>query len=103
MFRLRTSGPQDAQIVLACIEGRLLPILGDEDRGLPIAATDLTRPERFKTGSRPEDVYRTLMTGLTGTPMPSYGDSLEPDQAWDIAYYVLSLSNNRRRTSEAAR
>ena len=30
MFRLRTSGPQDAQIVLARIEGRLLPILGDE-------------------------------------------------------------------------
>jgi hypothetical protein len=30
MFRLRASGPQDAQIVLARIEGRLLPILGDE-------------------------------------------------------------------------
>jgi len=30
MFRLRTSGPQDTQIVLARIEGRLLPILGDE-------------------------------------------------------------------------
>jgi len=30
MFRLRTSGPHDAQIVLARIEGRLLPILGDE-------------------------------------------------------------------------
>ena len=30
MFRLRTSGPQDAQTVLARIEGRLLPILGDE-------------------------------------------------------------------------
>lgn len=30
MFRLRTSGPQDAQIVLARIELRLLPILGDE-------------------------------------------------------------------------
>lgn len=72
-----------------------------DNRDLPIAATDLTRPERFKTGSRPEDIYRTLMTGLAGTPMPSYGDSLEPDQAWDLAYYVLSLSNNRRRTSEA--
>ncbi len=30
IFRLRTSGPQDAEIVLARIEGRLLPTLGDE-------------------------------------------------------------------------
>jgi mono/diheme cytochrome c family protein len=83
-------------------DGPSAPTLKD-NQDLPIAATDLTRPERFKTGSRPEDVYRTLMTGLAGTPMPSYGDSLEPDQAWDLAYYVLSLSNNRRRTSEAVR
>jgi len=83
-------------------DGPSAPTLRD-NRDLPIAATDLTRPQRFKTGSRPEDIYRTLMTGLAGTPMPSYGDSLEPDQAWDLAYYVLSLSNNRRRTSEAVR
>ena len=37
----------------------------------------------------------TLMTGLGGTPMPSYADALEPDQAWDVVYYVLSLSNDR--------
>ncbi len=72
-----------------------------DNRDLPIAATDLTRPERFKSGGRPEDVYRTLMTGLAGTPMPSYADSLEPDQAWDLVYYVLSLSNERRRAVDA--
>src|SRR5437660_114705 len=66
----------------------------------PIAATDLTRPERFKNGARPEDVYRTLVTGLAGTPMPSYGDSLEPDQLWDLVHYVLSLSHGGR-TAEA--
>lgn len=47
---------------------------------------------RFKNGATPSDTYRTLMTGLSGTPMPSCGDALEPDQAWDLAYYVLSLS-----------
>jgi mono/diheme cytochrome c family protein len=73
-----------------------------DNRELPIAATDLTRPERFKSGSRPEDVYRTLVTGLAGTPMPSYGDSLEPDQTWDLVYYVLSLSRDGRRTAGAA-
>ena len=74
-------------------DGPSAPTLKD-NRELPIAATDLTRPERFKGGSRPEDVYRTLMTGLSGTPMPSYGDSLEPDQSWDLVYYVLSLSRD---------
>lgn len=80
-------------------DGSSAPTLKD-NRDLPIAATDLTRPERFKNGARPEDVYRTLVTGLAGTPMPSYGDSLEPDQAWDLAYYVLSLSRGGR-TAEA--
>lgn len=35
------------------------------------------------------------MTGLAGTPMPSYGDSLEVEQAWDLVFYVLSLSGAR--------
>jgi len=63
-----------------------------DDLQLPIQATDLTRPRRFKNGRRPEDVYRTLMTGFAGTPMPSYADALEPEQAWDLVFYVLSLS-----------
>jgi mono/diheme cytochrome c family protein len=71
-------------------DGPSAPTLKDA-RQLPIAATDLTQPSRFKAGSTPADVYRTLMTGLAGTPMPSYGDALEPDQAWDLVYYVLSL------------
>jgi cytochrome c oxidase cbb3-type subunit 2 len=50
----------------------------------------------FKGGSRPVDVYRTFMTGLDGTPMPSYADSLptEPDR-WALVYYVLSLRRER--------
>jgi mono/diheme cytochrome c family protein len=81
-------------------DGPSAPTLKDE-KELSIAATDLRRASRFKNGGRPEDVYRTLMTGFAGTPMPSYGDALEPDQAWDLAYYVLSLSNNRRRAVDA--
>jgi mono/diheme cytochrome c family protein len=81
-------------------DGPSAPTLKDS-KELPIAATDLTRPRRFKNGARPEDVYRTLMTGLSGTPMPSYGDSLEPEQAWDLVYYVLSLPGDEGRTAEA--
>src|SRR2546425_5752633 len=83
-------------------DGPSAPTLKD-NRNLPIAATDLTRPERFKNGARPEDVYRTLVTGLAGTPMPSYADSLEPDQAWDLVFYVLSLSRGGRTTEAGFR
>jgi mono/diheme cytochrome c family protein len=83
-------------------DGPSAPTLKD-NRDLPIAATDLTRPERFKNGGRPEDVYRTLVTGLAGTPMPSYADSLEPEQVWDLVYYMLSLSRGGQRAAGAAR
>ncbi len=77
-------------------DGPSVPTLKD-DAGWPIAATDLTRPARFKNGARPQDVYQTLRTGFAGTPMPSYADSLEPEQTWDLVYYVLSLSSEGRR------
>ena len=83
-------------------DGPSAPTLKDGHE-LPIVATDLTRPTRFKNGRRPEDVYRTLVTGLAGTPMPSYADSLEPEQAWDLVFYVLSLSKGGPRAAEAAR
>ena len=69
---------------------------------MPITPTDLTSPTRFKNGATPHDLYRTLMTGLAGTPMPSYADSLEPEQAWDLVFYVLSLSENGQRATTAA-
>ncbi len=83
-------------------DGPSAPTLKD-NRNLLIAATDMTRPERFKNGARPEDVYRTLVTGLAGTPMPSYADSLEPDQIWELVFYVLSFSSNGPRAEKATR
>lgn len=63
--------------------------------GLRIFATDLTRPLSFKNGSSPQDLVRTLMTGLDGTPMPSYAVQLtgKEDEAWYLAQYLLSLSS----------
>jgi len=53
----------------------------------------------LKGGAAPVDVYRTFMTGLNGTAMPSYGDVFaEPDgeairkgDAWHLVSYILSL------------
>jgi cytochrome c oxidase cbb3-type subunit 2 len=38
------------------------------------------------------DIFRTMTTGLSGTPMPSYRDSLPEEDRWALAYYVLALS-----------
>jgi hypothetical protein len=29
------------------------------------------------------DLYRIFMTGLDGTPMPSFADVIQPNDAWD--------------------
>jgi cytochrome c oxidase cbb3-type subunit 2 len=53
--------------------------------------TNLTqRP--LKGGSSPTDLYRTLSTGLNGTPMPSYGDVLSEEELWALVAYVDSLA-----------
>lgn len=63
-----------------------------DDWGDRILPTDFTAGV-FKVGPRPEDIFRTFMTGLNGTPMPSYKDFLpSEDAAWALSYFVLSFS-----------
>jgi cytochrome c oxidase cbb3-type subunit 2 len=45
----------------------------------------------LKGGTGAEDIYRTFVTGLDGTPMPSYEESLSEEQRWDIVSYCLEL------------
>ncbi len=61
-----------------------------DDWGFPIVPYNLTTG-RIKCGQTAADIFRVLFTGLGGTPMPSFEKSLSPDQAWDIAHYILSL------------
>jgi mono/diheme cytochrome c family protein len=46
-----------------------------DDEGRPIRATDF-RHDPLKGGRGPADLARSILTGLNGTPMPSYGDAL---------------------------
>jgi cytochrome c oxidase cbb3-type subunit 2 len=62
-----------------------------DDFQRPIRPADLTRGQ-LKGGGSVTDVYRTMTTGLDGTPMPSFADSMSDEERWAIAYYVLSLS-----------
>lgn len=67
-----------------------------DDSGFPsrVAAFALG-PRAFKRGSSPHDIAVTFMTGLAGTPMPSYDEALTKEQAWAIAYYVESLAKKQ--------
>jgi cytochrome c oxidase cbb3-type subunit 2 len=62
-----------------------------DDFGFPIQPADLTSGQ-FKSGTEVEDIFRTISTGLSGTPMPSFKDSFPDPDRWALAYYVLSLS-----------
>jgi mono/diheme cytochrome c family protein len=71
-------------------DGPATPVLVDAD-DRPAVLPDFTRGEMsFKGGSRPEDVYRTLSTGLSGTAMPSFLSLPEQDRR-DLAEYVTTL------------
>ena len=61
-----------------------------DDWGRPIRAYDLTSGQ-LKCGGAPEDIYRVFITGLNGTPMPSFADSLTPEEAWQLVHFIVSL------------
>jgi mono/diheme cytochrome c family protein len=64
-----------------------------DDWGNPIRPADLTQSWTFRGGSTREDIYRSMSTGLNGTPMPGFGDdALKPEQKWAIIDFVDSLS-----------
>ena len=62
-----------------------------DDEEFTIVPADLTSGQ-FKSGPAVEDIYRTITTGLSGTPMPSYRDSFPDEDRWALAYYILALS-----------
>ncbi len=77
---------------------------GQEGRGDGPSASTLTdsndqpiRPynfavgSRFKCGSTNQDVYKIFVTGVDGTPMPSFADVIKPDEAWDLVHFLRTL------------
>jgi cytochrome c oxidase cbb3-type subunit 2 len=69
-----------------------------DDWGWPTRPSDLTwRP--LKRGSSVEGLYLTIVTGLAGTPMPSYGEALANQDIWALVAYLDSLVPTARRLS----
>lgn len=72
-------------------DGESGPTLKD-DWSNPIRPADLTKRWTFRGGSERGDIYRTFMTGLNGTPMPSFANSIKEEDRWKLVDYVYSLS-----------
>lgn len=72
-------------------DGPSAPTLKD-DWGNPIISADITKGWTFRGGNHTFDIYRTFTTGLDGTPMPSYIDTIGDEDRWHLSNYVKSLS-----------
>jgi mono/diheme cytochrome c family protein len=50
---------------------------------------DITNPNYFKSGHDPKNIFRTISTGLDGTPMGSYAHLPEEDR-WALVHFIRS-------------
>jgi len=58
--------------------------------GRPIKARDFTTGV-FRGGGERIDLYYRFTTGMDGSPMPGYGDSLDAPQRWALVDHVMAL------------
>ena len=57
----------------------------------PIRPYNFAAGSRFKCGATNQDLYKIFMTGLDGTPMPSFADVIKPEDAWDLVHFLRTL------------
>jgi len=69
-------------------DGSSAPTLRD-DWGDFIRVADLTMPWTFRGGATRADIFRTLTTGIYGTPMASFGDALTVEQRWALVDWMV--------------
>jgi mono/diheme cytochrome c family protein len=74
-----------------------------DDLGRPIAAFNFTEGSLPKCGDSDRDIYRIFMTGLDGTPMPSFADNIKPEEAWDLVFYLRALMSQPSKEKEMAK
>lgn len=53
------------------------------------------RRDWLKSGADVQTLYRVIGAGITTTAMPTWVDTLPPDQLWGLAYYIHWLAEQR--------
>jgi mono/diheme cytochrome c family protein len=67
----------------------------------PIRPYNFAEGSRFKCGATNQDIYRIFITGVDGTPMPSFADVIQPNDAWDLVHFLRTLQINREGPERA--
>ena len=60
---------------------------------------DITNPQALKGGHKPDDIFRTISSGLDGTPMRSYID-LPEEGRWALVHYIRSKFSKKFKKAE---
>jgi len=74
-----------------------------DDQNRPIKPFNFHDGTRFKCGTSDQDLYKIFMTGLDGTPMPSFADNVKPDEAWELVFYLRSLQPMETKEKQIAK
>jgi len=65
--------------------------LQKDDDGRPVPPRDFAGGV-FRGGSSAKDLYYRLTTGMDGSPMPAFADSVKDPDRWALAHFVKSLT-----------
>ena len=75
--------------------------------GHPVRPANFTLPAGVhggvKLGHDGEHIFKTIVTGVGGTPMPPFQGQLKPEEVWDVVHYVQSLRGEALIAELAAR
>lgn len=80
-------------------DGPSEPTLTD-DKNLHITPYNFHDGVRFRCGETNQDLYKIFMTGLDGTPMPSFADIIQPNDAWDLVHFLRTLQPQVKSKSQ---
>lgn len=72
-----------------------------DNRGNPITPFDFTSGSKFKCGETDRDMFRDLVTGLDGTPMPSFSGAMNDAQRWDVIHYIRTFASKTHQEEKA--
>ncbi|MEW6307142.1 MAG: c-type cytochrome, partial [Verrucomicrobiota bacterium] len=63
--------------------------------GNAIKPADLRKPA-IRSGPERRDMFRAISTGLSGTPMPSFAETLSEEQRWELIAFIEQLRQEPR-------
>ena len=71
-----------------------------DDWNHPCRPADLRTPNT-RIGRTFTALHRVLLTGIDGTPMPSFAESLSEEQRWEVVAYIVSLRSESQAKTDA--